>query len=134
MERMPASKPEQKPIPNTKVIDWCLSKVRADETLGKYAVVLEQGKRDMAAGKVLECEFVQMMREMKYMLDAESPEEEEYMLGVERFLSQLLIMRSARVDAKLAKLGGNTHNHANDRHDLGPPVLPPLTSNESIEA
>jgi hypothetical protein len=83
MERMPDGKKEAGIKPG-EVVDWCLQRVRQNEETEKLAIIIEQGKRDMKAGKVPDFDFLLVLREMQYIL-TDDPED----LNMAKYISGL---------------------------------------------
>jgi hypothetical protein len=124
MERMPSAKPEKK-LTNGEVLDWCIERVRRQPELEKYAVVLEQGKKDMKAGRVPEWDFMMLLKQMKFMLDADEPEDDAMMIQLEKFIDDVRETRRNFLELKSKTMEDMPHNQSKFRPKDEP--LPPFT-------
>jgi hypothetical protein len=124
MERMPSAKPEKK-LTNGEALDWCIERVRRQPELEKYLVVLEQGKKDLKAGRVPEWDFMMLLKQMKFMLDADEPEDDAMMIQLEKFIDDVRETRRNFLELKSKAMEDLPRNQ--DKYRPKDEPLPPFT-------
>jgi len=124
MERMPSAKPEHK-LTNGEALNWCIERVRRQPELEKYLVVLEQGKKDIKAGRIPDWDFMMLLKQMKFMLDADGPEDDAMMIQVEKMIDDVREARRHHLEMKSEALERMPHNQ--DKYRPKDEPLPPFT-------
>lgn len=124
MERMPSAKSEKK-LTNGEALDWCIERVRRQPDLEKYLVVLEQGRKDLKAGRVPEWDFMMLLKQMKFMLDADEPEDDAMMIQLEKFIDDVRETRRNFLETKSKTMEDLPRNQ--DKYRPKDEPLPPFT-------
>jgi len=122
MERMPIGKPE-KHASVGETVDWCLQRMRAQPELEKYVIVLEQGKRDLGANRVPDWDFMMVLKQLKFMLDADGVEDDYMMIQVDKLTDWVREKRRKHIEAHTTRLENEPQNRDPHRPNLGPPVI-----------
>jgi len=93
-------KVERQPVSVVQDIDWCLNKLKDDpDALATYQPILEKGKADIASGKVPDWEFVEALKEMKFLI-GEDPADDEAMIRIEKRIQMFENVRREDVREK----------------------------------
>lgn len=136
MERMP--KREKKLVPIAEDLAWLINRVSAYRLRDAgYLSVLSKGKKDIAEGRVPDWEFVELLKEAGSVVKPDDAEEVDHLARIAMHAATLKDVRRTHIDDKLDLMEQQSENRVRRKRDdisLEPPVLPPLTSNESMEA